>query len=64
MTDKKYEDARNALIPHAERHANLTIGETPDGLDRVEWVGAWNVAYLGEMTRLWALEAKRGKHNE
>ena len=63
MTDKKYEEVRNALIPFAERHANDLHGTTHGSRDRSEWAADWNVAYLGEMTRLYK-ESKRGKYNE
>jgi len=46
-----YEEARNALIPFAERFANEKEGAVP-GISREEWVTAWNIAFLGEMDRL------------
>ena len=50
MTDKKYEEARNELIPFAERYANDLHGTTHGARDRNDWVCDWNTAYLGEMT--------------
>ena len=53
MTDKKYEEARNALIPFAERYADELHGTSHGERDRISWVSDWNVAFLGEMDRLW-----------
>ena len=48
---KKYQAARNKLIPHAARYADKMFGKDCDG-DRDEWVRNWNRAYLGEMDKL------------
>ena len=51
MEDLKYVEARNLLIPHAERYANKKIGKKP-WTDRDTWIIAWNRTFLGEMDRL------------
>jgi len=54
-TNKKYEKARNKLIPFAERYANEICGEKgPIGMPeaREEWTIKWNQAFLMEMDRL------------
>ena len=55
MTNLKYEKARNALIPFAEKYADKKVGakaESSKLKSREEWSMHWNVAYLGEMDRL------------
>ena len=53
MTNLKYEKARNALIPFAEKYADKKVGAKAKSLkSREEWSKDWNVAYLGEMDRL------------
>uniref|UniRef100_A0A6H1ZFJ2 Uncharacterized protein n=1 Tax=viral metagenome TaxID=1070528 RepID=A0A6H1ZFJ2_9ZZZZ len=48
---QEYIEARNLLIPHAERYANETIGKKPWAY-RENWTISWNQAFLGEMDRL------------
>jgi len=49
----KYEEARNKLIPFAEKYANKKEGEVPQGGEsREDWVIAWNLAFLGRMDHL------------
>jgi len=58
MIDRKYEQARNALIPEAERHAFKVAGAKPamqsDGLDNLHnrWASAWNRAFFAKMDEL------------
>jgi len=52
MADKKYEEARNALIPFAEKYANEKEEKNPVGQSREEWAKAWNLAFLGRMDKL------------
>ena len=53
MTDKKYVEARNKLIPFAEKYANKVAGKTPSGgVKKEEWAFLWNSTFLKEMDRL------------
>jgi len=53
MTNIEYEEARNKLIPAAERYANEKEGKQPQPMQsRDEWVKAWNLAFLGKMDLL------------
>ena len=51
MEDLEYVEARNRLIPHAERYANQKVGKKP-WTNRERWTIAWNLAFLAEMDRL------------
>uniref|UniRef100_A0A6M3JZQ1 Uncharacterized protein n=1 Tax=viral metagenome TaxID=1070528 RepID=A0A6M3JZQ1_9ZZZZ len=62
MTNREYNERRNALIPIAEKFANKRYGATWLGKDeatRLEWVDNWNQLYHGKMNRLWAEEAAK-----
>jgi len=53
MTNKKYEIARNKLIPFAEKYANSIEGDKPDkGQDRKTWAIEWNLLFLDKMNQL------------
>uniref|UniRef100_A0A6M3IU95 Uncharacterized protein n=1 Tax=viral metagenome TaxID=1070528 RepID=A0A6M3IU95_9ZZZZ len=60
MVDKAYEAERNKLIPFAERFADELYGTTNIGRPRSEWASNWNIAFLGEMNRLWQLTLMKG----
>lgn len=63
MTDKKYEAARNKLIPFAEKYANEMEGKNPrPGQSREEWVKAWNLSFLGKMDSLAKEQGLKGGH--
>jgi hypothetical protein len=47
--DCSYVDARNALIPAAERHANKFVPISSDS----EFAARWTLAFMTEMDRLW-----------
>ena len=49
--NQDYIDARNRLIPIAERHANAKAGVKSTG-DRDEWVEEWNYAFHTQMDLL------------
>ena len=57
--DKKYEAARNALIPIAEAYANKECGSKPpkkvrgDDDARNAWTAKWNRVFHSKMDRLW-----------
>lgn len=56
--DCDYVDARDALIPAAEEHANRLAGPRPKGTrdDSPEyeaWVNRWNWLFHAHMDRLW-----------
>jgi hypothetical protein len=49
----EYEATRMKMIPHAERHANVSAGRWPKpGQSRIEWYQIWNRAFHSEMERL------------
>jgi len=58
MTDKKYEEARNKLIPIAEKHADkvcrMKIGVKPHGSSKKldDWNNKWNLTFHNKMNEL------------
>lgn len=54
MTNRKYEKARNLLIPFATREANMAHGKEspPIGPNRLMWYTNWNASFLKAMDRL------------
>jgi hypothetical protein len=53
--DKKYETARNMLIPQAEAYANKRNGakcEVKNERKREEWIGKWNRDFHRKMNEL------------
>ena len=58
--NKSYEEARNKLIPEAEKHADLIAGSKPGKTDdqviderNLEgWAGKWNFAFNARMNEL------------
>lgn len=58
--DKKYIEARNRLIPEAERYANKLCGKKPPKKtgkkadnSRDEWNARWNRTFHSKMNQLW-----------
>jgi len=55
-----YIEERNKLIPTAVKFANNLFGKKhPAGVDNERWANGWNLAYHGEMNKLW----KHFNHN-
>ena len=50
--DRKYEKARNELIPAAVIYANERNGAHAPTADTYTWYNAWNMSFLGEMDRM------------
>ena len=53
MTNQEYIDARDALIPLAERFANDRQGTSQaPGEPRMNWAARWGRTFLGRMDEL------------
>ena len=68
--DKVYCEAREDIIPHAERAANAAEGEAPQkGEERMAWGARWDRAFHAAMAELWeargrAIERLFGKREQ
>lgn len=51
MTDKEYEEKRNALIPEAERYANEKHGKFYSGNINT-WRRDWTITFFNKMDEL------------
>lgn len=54
MTKQDYVEARNKLIPEAERVANSIHGYFPTGTDeeKEKWCNCWNLTFHSMMNQL------------
>ena len=52
MENQKYINARNKLIPEAERFANDIHGKTAGTKSKDEWYHSWSAEFHNKMDRL------------